>query len=71
MERKKFLIKMIRVMKGFGTAKEIKEEYDYLSKYYKNPQRCMVENIECWLRINFGERDPQFTIWERLKKEGL
>ena len=72
MDRKEFLVKMIRVMKGFNTAQEIKEEYDYLSSNCDdNPQITMIVNIKEWLRANFNEKDPQFVIWERLKKESL
>jgi hypothetical protein len=72
MDRKEFLVKMIRVMKGFNTAQEIKEEYDYLlSNCDDNPQITMIVHIKNWLRFTFNERDPQFVIWERLEKEGL
>lgn len=72
MDRKEFLVKMIRVMKGFNTAQEIKEEYDYLLlNCDDNPQITMIVNIKNWLRFTFNENDPQFVIWERLEKEGL
>ena len=72
MDRKEFLVKMIRVMKGFSTAQEIKEEYDYLSSNCDvNPQITMIVNIKEWLWANFNEKDPQFVIWERLEKESL
>ncbi len=71
MERKIFLLKVIKCMKGFATAKEIKEEYDYLCSNCDNPQKEMIGNITYWLRWNINESDKQFVIWERLRKENL
>lgn len=71
MERTEFLLKIIKCMKGFATAKEIKEEYDFISEYTTNPQEAMVNNIKNWLRWNFSENEPQFVIWERLEKGGF
>lgn len=71
MEKKEFLLKIIKCMKGFSTAQEIKAEYNFISEYTTNPQEVMVCNIKNWLRWNFSENDPQFVIWERLKNEGF
>lgn len=71
MDKKIFLLKIIKCMKGFATIKEINEEYAFLSETSTNPQKNMIENIKTWLQLNFSEHDEQFVIWERLKKEGF
>lgn len=54
MDRKEFLVKMIRVMKGFNTAQEIKEEYDYLlSNCDDNPQITMIVHIKKLAQVYF------------------
>lgn len=71
MSRKSFLFKVMKCMKGFATAAEIKEEYDALSESYSDPQKEMIDNITEWLRFNFGKHEPENIIWERLEKEHL
>ena len=75
-DRKSFMVKVIRAMKGFATNSEVKEEFCYLETHFnehrfKNPMAEMIFNITEWLNHNFSENDPEFIIFERLEKEGL
>ena len=75
-ERKSFMVKVIRAMNGFATNSEVKEEFCYLENHFnehrfKNPMAEMIFNITEWLNYNFNDRDPEFIIWHRLEKEGL
>lgn len=75
-DRKHFMVKVIRAMKGFATNKEVKEEFCYLENHFdkdvfKNPMAEMIFNIREWVNHNFSDNDPEFIILERLEKEGL
>lgn len=75
-DRKHFMVKVIRAMKGFATNSEVKEEFCYLESHFdkdvfKNPMAEMIFNITEWLNRNFNEQDPEFIIWDRLEKERL
>lgn len=76
MNRKEFLLKVIKSMKGYATAAEIKEEYDALSqepeKYGSNPQVALIKNIVNWITDYYSTEQERYnTIFERLVKEQL
>lgn len=71
LERKRFMVKVIRAMKGFATNQEVLEEYNYLAEIFRDPQYEMIDNITRWLRDNFSHTAPEMVIFDRLRKEGL
>ena len=71
LERKLFLYKIYKCMKGFATLKDIIEEYNYLEKIYNCPQLEMVDNIKNWVRWNYTDTDEHIVILERLERENL
>ena len=75
-DRKSFMVKVIRAMKGFATNSEVKEEFCYLETHFnehgfKNPMAEMIFNITEWVNHTFSENDPEFIILDRLEKERL